>query len=330
MATINTFTTLHTHGHETDSDVITLYLQGGYGLTVNSNATLFEAGHYAVNKYATLFVSGMIEVNDNMTLYTDSIGVMNKIAYLIINGHVNAVNKYASLYVFGGTAGYYSDWGSIPLYMPTPSYERGMPLFIKNTQPNVPMNASRFLFIGGRFWTLSDALTLFLENGAIDAEMTLYLKVDRGGGGTTAIPTSRGMPLFINRPDESTWMPLFLKAADNIVNSYATLHIRSAIEVNNNITLAIPNVTSQPLNSYISLQVEGAIGSTDSATLFTDAHGVLSGSTTLVVKQETRNPNSYATLFTKGAYLDTASMTLALPSVLGESPDEIPLYVFGW
>lgn len=330
MATINSFTTLHTAGHNPDNDVLTLYLRGGYGLSVNAGVALYESGHYDVNSYATLATSGMIEVNEDITLFTDAVGVMNKIAYLLINGHVNSVNTYAPLYVFGGTTGTYGSWSGIPLYMPTPSYERGMPLFIRNTQPNVPVVADRFLFIGGRMWPLSEALTLYLENEAIDAAMTLYIKAPYGSGHAGNIPFERGMPLFINRPDESIWIPLFLKAADDVINSYATLHIRSAIEVNNNITLAIPNVTSQPLNSYISLQMDGAIGSADSATLFTDAHGVLSGSTTLVVKQETGILNSYAALYTTGAYLDNASMTLVLPSVVGEFTQSIPLHIFGW
>lgn len=328
MATINTYTTLHTVGSEPDNDVITMYLSGGYGLTLTGDITLMTKGHYDVNSYTTLAVSGMIEVTDDTTLYIDSVGLINKIGYLFIEGYVNAVNTYAPLYIFGGTDGTYGKWGSIPLYMPTPSYEQGMPLFIKNTQSNVPMSLGRFLFIEGRMWPTGDNMTLFLENDAIDGEMTLYIRTPWGK--KNYIPYYRGITLFINRPDESWYIPLFMKALDDGINSYITLHTRSAVAENDNITLAMPNVASQPLNSYISLMTEGAVETTDSATMFTTAHGVLTGSATLMIKQETGVPNSYITLHTKSAYLDNESMTLVIPETLDENNDSIPLYVFGW
>lgn len=324
---VNSYATLMTWGHEPLSDVITLYAQGGYGLTLDADSPLHTVGHDDLNSYATLQVTGMIEANGGITLFTDSIGVYNRIGYLFVEGHLFDLNSYAPLHILGGTPGTYGSDSTLPLILDA-AFQRGMPLFIQNDESNVPISEGRFLYIAGTSYLYNGSVDLYLQNDAIDGSVTLLIV----GEGTTPgyLPAERGIPLFINRPDESTFLNLFCKALDDWTNSYITLHVRSAIEETGAITLAIPNVAAEGVNTYATLTTTGMIVSSGSVTLATDAHGEMNGTMTLVAKQETSLLNTYVNMYVAGAYLDNASMTLAMPEVTDSSTGTVPFYVFGW
>jgi len=296
-----------------ETDVITVYMQGGYGLSVNASSPLVTAGHYDLNSYATAFVSGMIESTDSATLFTDGVGRTNGIWYLFIEGYRDNLNSYIPLSV----------------EVDNGASNDSIFLFLKNTQPAAPHSAARTLIIESAAPSLNGSMDMYLQNDSVGGSMTLWIKTP--GMWENWLPTGRGMPLFINRPDESIAMSLFCKALDNGVNSYAPLHIYSAIEDTDAITLAIPNVASETLNTYATLVTTGVMISTDTETLYTTAHGVINGTAPLLVYQETGTPNAYVHLSVAGAYLHNDAITLVVPSVIDTTPQsEAPLYVFGW
>lgn len=298
----------------TTNDNMTLYAQGGYGLDVNS--------------YATMQMTGHIKSSASATLYLDSVGLTNRLIFLSVTGADNEVNSYAPLIITGGTAGSISVHDAITLYMPTPLASAGRPLFIKNTETSLLQTKTEYLFIEGSLDTARGSIPLYLLNDALTASMTLFIRTPSGK--KNYIPFSRGIPLFINRPDESIAIPLFLKAVDNVANSYTTLYTRSAIESTDSITLAMPNIQSIEINTYATLMVEGVIDTTDSITLVTDAHGTLNATMNLMLQQETGFPNSYINLFTAGAYLHNDNITLVMPATNAASTDSMTLYVLGW
>jgi hypothetical protein len=295
-----------------------------------SNMDLHIHGHYDLNSYLNLSVTGATIVTDTATLYVDSVGEYASGKLLYIEGHKNELNSYITLHIPGGTAGMFSANGAMTLYMTPPKAERAVSLFVKNTEPYAPYAANKTLYIEGYAAQANASMDLYMQlNEDTSGSMTLYVKTPGMWAGY--VPAGDSITLFINRPDESIAMNLFLKAPDNLVNSYAPLHITSYVENTGTMTLCVPNVASEPLNTYASLIVAGTLEATDSETLFVDAHGVLNAVATLVAWQETGYPNTYANLYVAGAYLDNASMTLAMPTVVDDTPyGSIPLYVFGW
>lgn len=296
----------------------------------NSNMDLHIHGHYDLNSYLNLSVTGAVIVTDTATLYVDSVGEYAGGKLLYIEGYKNELNSYITLHIPGGTAGMFSANGAMTLYMTPPKAERAVSLFVKNTDPYAPYSTSKTLYIDGYAAVANASMDLYMQlEETSSGSMTLYVKTPGMWAGY--VPESDSITLFINRPNESIAMNLFLKAPDNLVNTYAPLHTVSYIEDTGAMTLCVPNVASEPLNTYASLIVAGTLEATDSETLFVDAHGVLNAVATLVVQQETGYPNTYANLYVAGAYLDNASMTLAVPTVVDDTPyASIPFYVFGW
>lgn len=322
----DTSTTLNTKGHIASTDSISLYLHGG----PSGHMTLVSRGHVSVNTYATAYMAPPIaSLNDNTTLFTNAIGKINRTGVLYIEGAENRVNTYAPAYIFGGTDGWFGSHGSIPLHMSPPLAELARTLFIKNTDPFVEYSKSGYLFIKGAYSTATSSIPLYVKNDMATGALTLYIRTP--GGAKNYVPFGREATLFINRPDESRAIPLFLKVFDTGANSFISLHTRSVEETLGSMTLAIPNISSLPVNSFSTLSIEGVENTIGSLTLMTDAHGVTNGTATLMIKQETGYPNSFIALFTKGVEdFNNNNITLAMPDVSDSPTNSIPLYVLGW
>jgi hypothetical protein len=312
MATLNTTAPLTVHGHAPDTDAMSLYAAGG--LSINSDATLSVHGHASVNTYASLHVTGATEINDNADLFVDGLGATNGVGLLYIVGSVNAVNTFAPLH----------------LQVDNGSYNDANTLYLLNTQTEVAVTQGKTLYLEGSMWPSNASAPLFLMNEWIETSATLFVRAP--GVLKNAVPFGRGAPLFINRPDESIAMTLFMKAVDTTTNTFATLHTISTVADTDSITLAIPNVASVPINSYATLATEGLVVTIDSIDLFTHGRGTFNGAASLFIKQGNQPLNTYATLFTTGVEgVPVDNITLAIPSVIDDSTlASIPFYIFGW
>lgn len=285
----------------------------------------YDAGTAVINSVcaapgtdsATLYIQqgvSIIASNANTTLFIDGLGFTNRMGYLFIEGTDTRVNSFASLFakVDNGTATF------------------GRTLFIP-TQTEIVVSKGRTLWINGNYASSNITAPLFVQNDASTGTMSLYIGTPDGWN--NSVPTGRGAPLFINRPDESVAMSLFLKAFDTGANTFASLHTISFLTSSKSMTLAMPNITSIPVNTYAPLTIEGMEPSIKSMDLYVLGHGVFPGSASLFIKQETGlGPNSFASLFVRGVDgIPTKSMTLTIPNVIDNSPLlSIPLYVLGW
>jgi hypothetical protein len=311
MATLNTTAPLTVHGHSPDTDAMSLYAAGG--LSINSSATLSTHGHASVNTYASLHVTGATGTNDNAELFVDGLGVTNGVGLLYIVGSLNLVNTFAPLH----------------LQVDNGAHNDANTLYLLNTQTEVATTQSKTLYIKGSMWPSNASAPLFLMNEWIETSATLFIRAP--GVLKNAVPFGRGAPLFINRPDESIAMTLFIKAFDTGANTFATLHTISTIADTDNITLVIPNVTSIPINSYTTLATKGLIVTTDSMDLFTHGRGTINGVASLFIKQGNQPLNTYATLFTTGVEgVPVDNIPLVIPGVIDPTLASIPFYIFGW
>ena len=308
---------------------VTLYMNGGYGLDETSSLTLFSYGHYEVNALVELSTTGAFMVNNNATLFIDAVGTIEAVRPLYIEGHKNELNSTIDLFLQEGTAGTFAIQDSITLYIPPPEYNSSATLFLFNDEPFAVSNTSRTLYLEvDDAFSDSSFISLFLKNLDIDSGISLYVSGEGLFNGF--ITNNKSMPLFINRPDESTSMPLFCKAVDNTVNSYVSLYTLSFLTEDNNITLTVPDAHS-PLNSTMTMFVEGAVLSNGNITLHEHGYGTLNDNIELFCKQGNTALNAICSLYTFGANLDSSSITLSIPSTYDTVNDgNVPLYVFGW
>ncbi len=321
---VNTFTTLHTVGAETlDGDCSSVSI-GGTSITIGS----------------TEITSGCDSTS--LSLFMDGLGITNGIGPLYIEGHRNEVNSYISLFVAVDNV----------------ASNESNTLYLKNTQTELLINNTNTLYINGNYDSSSDNITLYVMNEGITDSIPLFIKTPPGF--TNATPIGSSNTLFINRPDESIAIPLFLKAFDTGSNAFIPLHTRSAITVNTpDLDLSMPNVTSIPINSYMTLAVDGVgtINSGSDPELFIKGVGSETDTIPLFIQQSNVALNTFTTLFIPGVAgilpqsggtisINTTSIsigsvgvdmtpppttiTLAMPSVSGFPVDSIPLYVFGW
>ncbi len=229
------------------------------------------------------------------------------------------------------------------------------PLFIDGVGEE---EIERTLFIEGRTHQTNSSIPLYVENLAIDNFCPLYVRAD--GMWEGLIPYGEGRPLYLYNQGEDQNIVLFCRG-DSPINSLVSLHIVSKISENESITLAMPNVKSDLLNSCISLCVTGGIPVDENIDLYTYGHGVVSepmenfwllengesvlcengndiillesstdNTITLMVKQDNKPINTFMPLYVFGAHFEDENITLAMPNTIDYDNKSIPLYLFGW
>jgi hypothetical protein len=306
-------------------DDFTLYIQQSES---GSSVSLCVTGHSPSNSYITLLLTGGVSASDDCPLFIDGYTYREKYGYLYINGYTNEINSYSPLFIQVGTDGLYGTQGNMTLYMPTPMQDHMGFLFIKNTQASVPQSLARTLIINGAVSGDYGSINLFLNNTGEYDVLPLYIKAP--GTWKNHIPSCRGIPLFINRPDESVMCSLFCKAYDDGANSYIPLHIYSTIQTTDDMTLVIPNVVSPPVNSYINSFIAGHINLNDDISLYNCGFLTANSYLNMVVNPNNGAVNSYTSLFINGVYIIDNNMILVMPDVYSYSYTALPAYIFGW
>jgi hypothetical protein len=170
---------------------------------------------------------------------------------LFMTGWAPTLNTYTTLHMFGA---------SVP---GAEFIEEAIPLFIEGT----PFFNTRTLYVEGHDPLgpeRSNSITLFLHSSPIvSSAIPLYAEAPDGinewlrlsikGTGQNAgfFPVGEGIPLFINRVNEVHTIPLFCKAVDGEVNTYAPLYTEGVTLESDSITLVIAGMA--PVNSYVTL-----------------------------------------------------------------------------
>ena len=171
---------------------------------------------------------------------------------LFMNGWAPTVNTYTTLHIVGAsTPGAEFIGESIPLYIDSPGTFNSRTLYIEGHDPLGPYrNNSITLVINSEPPMVTDAIPLY-TTAPEGTDEWLRLSINGEGENDGFFPMGEGIPLFINRVNETHVMPLFLKAADGVANTYAPLYVCGAIPDDDNIPLVIEG--AQPINTFIPL-----------------------------------------------------------------------------
>ena len=243
-ASLNSFATLFINAITADTDVISLYVYGGYGLTITTGRTLEIHGHQALNSFESLQITGMVVEDEERDLFIRGVGVTNAVGFLYMLGSKNLVNSYATLMVAVDNS----------------AYNDNATLYVENDQTELVLSGSGTLFINSVNLTSESNAPLFIMNEGSSVVRTLFIKAPSGL--TNALPYSNTATLFINRPNEAVAMSLFLKAFDTGANTFAPLYIvsRGTISTPSGRTLVIPNVVVGGTNTFNTLYTRGVLG----------------------------------------------------------------------
>jgi len=264
------------------------------------------------NSFITMSIEGANPSNESTTLYTNGVGIQNKVIYLNIEGYTDSTNSY------------------IPLYLEVDNLpgDDSLYLYIQNDETEVSIYDTLTIYMNGVALTDSGTIPLYLENEQIGESVPLYIYGEGFWAGF--VSTNDSVPLFINRPDESTSISLFCKTVDDTTNSYIPLHITSTVESNSNVSLVIPNVKIDT-NSFVPLNITGVIDSSSNITMFEEGHAETNDTVTLYLEQGSGSTNSYTTLYVSGANVKSDSITLVIPNVVDDdTTGTVDLYIFGW
>jgi hypothetical protein len=272
-----------------------------------------------------------INLDEDSYLYIDGHGDNVWNGYLYINGIINDVNSFSSLFVYSSEEDLYqiNTHKDLFIYGDQNDYENYYTLYIQNEETGY-LNQDHTLYIDGDFDVINESIEFVIYNNGPSLETNLYIQ----GQGISEYyyPYSDTATLFINRPDESVSLNMFCKAMDDVVNTFSTLHIISTDSPDPlSIDLSIPNVKSQDLNTYSSLFVKGKVDSElDINLVVYKPYDSTNEDMTLFIKQGNVLLNSYSSMYVAGAYLDEGEMTLSIPNVIDDLNNYTQFYIVGW
>lgn len=237
---------LHTKGAVpiTEINNADLYLSNN-GFT--NTTTLHIRGAKATDSFGVpnLFIHGSDTDSGNMTLYTAG-GIHSDNIPLFVKVNRNAPNQTAKLYTTGFTPinpGAEQAVKELNLYINGESGQQTenitlyMPVSSRGTD-----SGTRTLYIKADDGTKKKYLKLFLQNDSDTLTAPLYMDgTNQRADGTFVDGYGNGITLFINRPNESTWMPMFIKTSEGAPNSYTELYTFGAYIESSSVPLAMPN-----------------------------------------------------------------------------------------
>lgn len=251
-------------------DVTTLFIKGYLPATgLNQNVPLYIRGKDLASSGLDLFIKG----HDSLDLFVRGYDLGSGNIPLYLSGHefssgaidlytkgFNAADSYMNLFLktldaFPASSSFdLYIWGStqsglqstIPLYLHAKNVPDYMNLFIQG-DGYFSSSGNMNLFIAGEYSTVSDSITLFLNNTGISSGVPLYIKgkgyardevTTRDNSGY--LPIDGSMNLFINRINEVGTIPLFLKS--DFATSGIDLFTQGAYFESGVVPLVIPMV----------------------------------------------------------------------------------------
>jgi hypothetical protein len=242
-------------------------------------------------------------------------------------------NSYTTLQVFGGSmSGSYWYEGRQNLFLyHYPFEEFSIPMVIFNNERPLAYD-SLPLYIGGVYPTATDAIpiTLWHDMGIEVPIVPLWI------AGLGTVPgynnVTDEMLCYINRPDQSTNLPLLVYNDTPGSNSYVGMRIEGVLGyLNDSCTLVMPNTKDGSPNSFMKLQMTGGVQVVDEATLaLPETLARINAGQPMICYHSGGAPNSYVNAFIDGAYKSTGYTTLTIPNVYHIPTQTTPLYIRGY
>lgn len=196
---------------------------------------LYEAGHIAISSY--------------MNLYTIAAGPNAGMNLALRGLEPQGISGSLPLLAFGATAGTSGLMNSLPLYLDSVGFASQMNLSLQGAS-TVNVSGAMNLYTRGASDFIERSLSLALANNAIPSSLPLYTagrgfsepdpSIDSGG----FLPTAGGMNLYLKRPNDVAWLPLFLE--NRTVASGLDAYIFGAHVTNSSLNLAMPNTIGTP------------------------------------------------------------------------------------
>lgn len=198
---------------------------------------------------------------------------------------MTAANSYITTFIHGYDVD--SDTGNLTLFLQGGDYQKykslnlflcniqddsgTVPLYIYSNEASAPVTNEIPLYIRCEPFALNSSIDLYLYNNGIYEDITLYI---RGAGFRKGWYVSNdNITLFMNRPNEVSTIPIYLKTIEGQPNSYITLFIEG-----------YEPATSWTTNSYCVLYIDGANIVEDNITLcMPNIHDVDNDNITLFV-----------------------------------------------
>lgn len=272
---VNNNIPLFIKGFQASTNNIPLYIAGlpansmplyiGSGVSF-SQIPLYIHGVVPVTDEIPLFIEGHDDAISTppdefitLFLYSDNLGI-GRLPLVVHSDDTTTLND-VPLYIPGVAAGVNHFYDVTPLYMDgeqVVSTDKPFPLFI-NVLSTGLLNNKMNMFLKGVDITTSIPLVLF--NDTPNNFVNLYVRGKRligsdpdDGTDDDSLALLNTMPLFMNRINESTWLPLFLKANDNFSTSSIPLYMNAVFTHKDDTTLAMPftvGKSNEPLKFFI-------------------------------------------------------------------------------
>jgi hypothetical protein len=317
------FTTFH---RMDDKSYLETYRYLAVGAAVSSGTYSFVLEN--------LWLEGSSDI-DNIPLHANGHQVLPDGAgiSLYVDGLSYPANAYTTMMVFGGSvSGSYWTATTQNLFLyHYPFEEFSIPMVVFNNERPLAYD-SLPLYIGGMYPIVTDTvpLTVWHDMGIEVPIVPLWI----AGYGT--VPgynhVTDQMLCYINRPDQSSNVPLLVYNNTPGSNSYMNMRINGILGTETlGCTLVMPNVKDGSPNSFVKLQMTGAIQVVHEATLaMPETLANLNAGQPLICYHSGGAPNSYVRAFIDGVYKSTGYTTLAMPNVYHIPIQSASLYIRGY
>lgn len=228
----------------------------------SDSMNLFIQGHIESSGSMNLFMHGHTDITGNMPLYiTSQASASGNFTLYLKTDTLHSGNSNVSLFTWASSTGVgvTGILDSMTLMVQSDKLPDDITLFIKGPD-SAETNDETTLYISGHHLSTTACLNLFMQNVAATGDMSLFIKGKRITSGSTPqtpsdgwIPATGSITLFINRPDESASMKLFIKAIDGESSGTLNMYIGGANIPTGTLNLVMPStvdVFSENVNLY--------------------------------------------------------------------------------
>jgi hypothetical protein len=163
--------------------------------------------------------------------------------------------------------------------------------------------------------------------------MTLYLDAGGDGWNDGYAPDGDQLPLYLNRPNESESMTLFLHNVWTSSNTYTSLHMVGVLGMpTDTMTLAMPEVIEGRPNTYTYLHTVSGIEMNDNTELVVpDPMVSVNDNITLVVQHDGGPLNAFTSMYVFGVLgIEVDNVTLAMPDVIELDSSATIVFIKGY
>lgn len=240
-------------------------------------------------------------------------------------------NSYLTMTLFGGTLGGYWHIGDQPLFLYFDNtLGEGLQMVAFNDDRPPSVNSGLPLFIGGVYKTETGSVPLFLQNDGIYETTPLFIY----GAGTYPgyFSLTDDLRCYVHRPLQGSVVPLLVYNDTPGLNTFMNMRIRGILGTETQgCTLVMPNVKDGSPNTFLKMQLTGAVQVVSEATMaLPETLANLNATQPLICYHSGGAPNSYVKAFIDGVYKSGGYTTLSMPNVVHLPTLDAPTYIRGY